>query len=268
MAEPQIHPSAIVSPLAKLADDVVIDAYAIVHDHVEIGVGTTIGAHTIIHDYVRIGAGNLIHSSLVIGGLPQVIGFDATLETWLEIGDNNTLREGVTIHRASKPETVTRIGSNCFLMAFVHIGHDCQLGDHVTMANNVLLGGHVEVGSRVVIGGGTPVHQFVRIGDYAMVGGFTPVRKDVMPFTMFTSVHGLHFRLNSVGLRRNGIKGERFRVVEQAFRQVRAGNKDLGNLEQTEEIVMLQQWLAVKSKRGLSAFQQSRRAGGDEAEDE
>jgi UDP-N-acetylglucosamine acyltransferase len=263
MAAPQIHPSAVVSPLAQLADDVVIDAFAIVHDHVEIGAGTTVGPYTVIHDYVRIGAGNRIHSSLVIGGMPQVIGFDPALETWLEIGDNNTLREGVSIHRASKPETVTRIGSNCFLMAFVHIGHDCQIGDDVTMANNVLLAGHLEVGNRVVIGGGTPVHQFVRIGDLAMVGGFTPVRKDVMPFTMFTSVQGRHFRLNSVGLRRNGIKGDRFRVLEQAFRQVRDGNKDLNNLEQTEEIVMLQQWLAVKSRRGLSAFQMPRRGGDD-----
>ena len=114
MAAPQIHPSAVVSPLAKLADDVVIDAFAIVHDHVEIGADTTVGPYTVIHDYVRIGAGNRIHSSLVIGGLPQVIGFDPALETWLEIGDNNTLREGVSIHRASKPETVTRIGSGCF----------------------------------------------------------------------------------------------------------------------------------------------------------
>ena len=96
-----------------------------------------------------------------------------------------------------------------------------------------------------------------------MVGGFTPVRKDVMPFTMFTSVQGRHFRLNSVGLRRNGIKGDRFRVLEQAFRQVREGNKDLSHLEQTEEIVMLQQWLAVKSRRGLSAFQMPRRGGDD-----
>jgi UDP-N-acetylglucosamine acyltransferase len=266
MATPQIHPSAVVSPLARLADDVVIDAFAIVHDHVEIGAGTTVGPHTIIHDYVRIGAGNTIHSSLVIGGLPQVIGFDPATETWLEIGDNNTLREGMSIHRASKPETPTRIGSGCFIMGYVHIGHDCQIGNGCILSNNTILGGHVEVGNKVVMGGGAAVHQFVRIGDYAMVGGFTPVRKDVMPFTMFTGTNGRHYRLNSVGLRRNGIKGERYRVVEQAFRQVRAGNKDLSRLEQTEEITMLQQWLAVKSKRGLSAFQQSRRAGSDEVD--
>jgi len=266
MAAPRIHPGAVVSPLAKLADDVVIDAFAIVHDHVEIGAGTTVGPHTIIHDYVRIGAGNRIHSSLVIGGLPQVIGFDPGLVTWLEIGDNNTLREAVSIHRASKPETSTRIGNGCFIMGYAHIGHDCQIGDECILSNNTILGGHVEVGNRVVIGGGAAVHQFVRIGDYAMVGGFTPVRKDVMPFTLFTSVYGRHFRLNSVGLRRNGIKGERYRVVEQAFRQVRAGNRDLGNLEQTEEVVMLQQWLAVRSKRGLSAFQLPRHGGGDDAD--
>ncbi len=268
MAAPQIHPSAIVSSLARLADDVVIGAFAIVHDQVEIGTGTTVGPYTVIHDYVRIGAGNSIHSSLVIGGLPQVIGFDPALETWLDIGDNNTLREGVSIHRASKPETTTHVGSGCFIMGYVHIGHDCQIGDNVIMSNNVILGGHVEIGNQVVMGGGTPVHQFVRIGDYAMVGGFTPVRKDVMPFTIFTSVQGRHYKLNTVGLRRNGIKGERYRVLEQAFRQVRAGNKDLSGLEQTDEIVMLQQWLTVKSKRGLSAFQLSRRAGGDEADND
>ena len=266
MAAPRIHPSAVVSPQARLADDVVIDAFAIVRDHVEIGAGTTVGPHTIIHDFVRIGSGNRIHSSLVIGGLPQVIGFDPATETWLEIGDNNTLREGTSIHRASKPEVSTRIGSNCFIMGYLHIGHDCQIGDGCILSNNTILGGHTEVGNKVVMGGAAAVHQFVRIGDYAMVGGFTPVRKDVMPFTMFTGSHGKHFRLNSVGLRRNGIKGERYHVVEQAFRQVRAGNKDLSGLEQTEEIVMLQQWLAVKSKRGLSAFQQSRRAGSEEAD--
>jgi len=254
MPEPSIHPTAIVSPNAKLAEGVAVGPYSIIHDHVEIGANTVIGPHVVIHDYVRMGEENHLHAHAVIGDLPQDISFDMSTESWVEIGDANTLREGFTIHRATVPSTSTRLGSGCYLMTNTHIGHDCNVGDGVIMASGALLGGHVEIGGKVVLGASVAIHQFCHIGQYAMLAGFMPIRKDVMPFTMVAGDPARHYRLNTVGLRRSGIKGDRYRTLEQAFRAVRSGNKSLQGLENTEEVKYLREWLAQDSKRGLSGF--------------
>ena len=253
MAESSIHPTAVVSPQAVLADGVVVEPFAVIHDHVEIGANTVIGPHVVIHDYVRMGAGNRVHAHAVIGDLPQDISFDIATETWVEIGDANSIREGVTIHRATAPATATRLGSSCYVMANTHIGHDCNIGNGVILSS-VALGGHVEIGDKAVLGASTAIHQFCRIGQYAMVAGFLPVRKDVMPYTMVAGDPARHYRLNTVGLRRSGIKGDRYRTLEQAFRAVRSGDKSLPGLENTEEVVYLREWLSRDSKRGLSGF--------------
>jgi len=254
MPEQSIHPTAIVSPNAKLAEGVAVGPYSIIHDHVEIGANTVIGPHVVIHDYVRMGEENHLHAHAVIGDLPQDISFDMSTESWVEIGDANTLREGFTIHRATVPSTSTRLGSGCYLMTNTHIGHDCNVGDGVIMASGALLGGHVEIGGKVVLGASVAIHQFCHIGQYAMLAGFMPIRKDVMPFTMVAGDPARHYRLNTVGLRRSGIKGDRYRTLEQAFRAVRSGNKSLQGLENTEEVKYLREWLAQDSKRGLSGF--------------
>jgi UDP-N-acetylglucosamine acyltransferase len=254
MSDPNIHPTAIVSSSAKLANGVQVGPYAVIHDHVEIGANTAIGPHVVICDYVRLGADNRVHAHAVIGDLPQDISFDPATETWVEIGDGNTLREGVTIHRATSPSTTTRVGSNVYMMAYSHIGHDCRVGDGVIITINTNVGGHVEVGDKAVLGGSVAVHQFCRIGQFAMVAGFIAVRKDVLPYTMIAGDPARHYRLNTVGLRRAGITGERYRRLERAYRALRSGNKSLQGIADSEEIEHLRAWLATDSKRGLSGF--------------
>jgi len=254
MPEPSIHPTAIVSSSAKLAEGVTVGPYSIIHDHVEIGANTVIGPHVVIHDYVRMGAENRLHAHAVIGDLPQDVSFDPSTETWVEIGDANTLRENVTIHRSTSTSKATRLGSNGYLMANTHLGHDCNVGDGVIITINTAIGGHVEVGNNAMIGGSVAVHQFCRIGRNAMIAGFIAVRKDVMPFTMIAGDPARHYRLNTIGLRRSGIKGDRYRMLEKAYRAVKSGDKSLQGLENTVEVEFLRVWLSQESKRGLSGF--------------
>ena len=254
MPEPSIHPTAIVSPNAKLAEGVEVGPYSIIHDHVEIGANTVVGPHVVIHDYVRMGAENRLHAHAAIGDLPQDISFDISTETWVEFGDANIIREGVTVHRATAPSTSTRLGSGCYVMANTHIGHDCTIGDGVILASEALLGGHVEIGDKVVFGASVAIHQFCRIGQYAMLAGFMPIRKDVMPYTMVAGDPARHYRLNTIGLRRSGIKGERYKVLEKAYRAVKSGDKSLQGIEDTAEVQSLREWLAQDSKRGLTGF--------------
>ena len=258
MSKPEIHSTAIVSPHANLADGVVVKHYAVIEDNVDISENCVIGPHAVIHDYVRMGSGNKIHAHAVIGDLAQDTGFDENTKTWVEIGNDNVIREGVTIHRATRAETSTRLGSGGYLMAYAHIAHDCQVGDEVIFSNNICLGGHVEVGDKVVLGGAVVIHQFCRIGSYVMCAGFMAVRKDVMPYTMVAGDPARHYRLNTVGLRRSGIVGERYKLLEKAFREIRSGNWTLQGVDETEEIQQLKKWLAADSKRGLSGFQREK----------
>lgn len=254
MSGPSIHPTAIVSEHARLGDGVVVEPYAIIKDRVEIGDDCVIGPHAVIQDYVRMGSGNRLDPHVILGGLPQDVSFDINSETWVEIGDNNIIRECTTIHRSTKAEKPTRVGSNNYIMGYVHIGHDCTVGDNVIIANYVGLGGHVQLGDRIVMGAAAVVHQFCRIGSFVMVGGFTPIRKDVLPYTMIAGDPASHYRLNTVGLRRNGIKGDAYRALEQAYRAIKAGDRSLEGIENTGQIEHLKAWLAAESRRGLSSF--------------
>lgn len=254
MSKPSIHPTAIVSPKAILAEGIVVEPFVIIHDHVEIGANSRIGPHCVIHDYVRMGANNCVHAHAVIGDLPQDISFNPSTETWVEIGDGNTFRENVTIHRSTSSSKATRLGSNGYLMANTHLGHDCNVGDGVIITINSAIGGHVEIGNNAMIGGSVAVHQFCRVGRNAMIAGFIAVRKDVLPFSMIAGDPARHYRLNTVGLRRSGIKGDRYRVLEKAYRRVRSGDKSLQGFDNTEEVEYLRDWLSEESKRGLSGF--------------
>jgi UDP-N-acetylglucosamine acyltransferase len=252
VAPTSIHRTAIVAAGARLGAGVEVGPYAVIEDDVEIGDECRIGPHAVIHRQVRLGARNRIHAHAVIGGSPQDLSFKDA-DTWLVIGDDNIVREGVTIHRATRTETPTRIGSHCFLMAYAHVAHDCQLGDGVILTNNVNLGGHVEVGDDCMLGGGAGVHQFVRIGAQAMVSAHALLRKDALPFTLVGGEPVRHYRLNTVGLRRRGITGERYQALEQAFRALREAT-DLGAVPATPEIELLRSWLARPSKRGILGF--------------
>lgn len=250
----EIHPTAIVSSQAQIGKNVVIKPYVIIESDVVIGDNCVIGAHSVIQRYTKLGSNNHLDTHVVLGGLPQDVSFDIKSETWLEIGDNNIFREFTMVHRSTNTEKPTRIGSGNYIMGHVHIGHDCTVGDNNTLANYVGLGGHVELGNKIVMGAGAKAHQFSRIGSYTMVGATTTATKDILPFTLVKGDPAKHYKLNSVGLRRNGIKGAQFTAVEKAFRSIRLGNKELSGFESTPEIEYLQSWLGAKSKRGLSSF--------------
>lgn len=252
MTDTQRHPTAIIASGAELADDVQVGPYAVIEDRVSIGAGSVIGPHAVIHSHARIGARNRIHAHAVIADAPQDHAYSGE-ETWVEIGDDNIIREGVTIHRSTSLERPTRIGSKCFLMAFSHVAHDCQVGDAVTLVTYAGLAGHVEAGAGAIIGGGAAIHQFCRIGSSAIVGGLSGVLKDILPYTMAQGIPAVHYRLNSVGLKRAGVKGPRYRVLEQAFRELRAGSKPDFD-EETPELQLLKEWLEAKSKRGVAGY--------------
>lgn len=255
-----IHDTAVVDPGARLGAGVRIGPYAVIGDDVEIGSGTTIGPHAVIHPHVRLGSDNAVHAHAVLGDLPQDVAFGGE-PTRLEIGDRNRIRENVTVHRASQPDRVTRIGCDCFLMAGAHVAHDCRVGDRVILTNNVLLAGVVEVGDGANLGGAAVVHQFCRIGALAMVGGFAGVGQDVLPYAMVHGIPACHFRLNTIGLRRAGVKGDRYGALETAFRALRAGDRELGEAPDTPEVAHLRAWLAAPSKRGLAAWTRPRGGG-------
>jgi UDP-N-acetylglucosamine acyltransferase len=263
MANPKIHPTAIISSGAKLGADVEIGPYAVIESDVEIGSGSVIGPHAVIHGRTRIGARNRIHAHAILGDIPQHLAFKTDDQTFLVIGDDNIFREAVTVHRAYHPGGMTRIGSHCFLMAGSHVGHDSILGNHVILTNGALVGGHATIGDRTVLGGNVGVHQFVRIGPYVMVGAHTLLRKDALPYCMISGEPARHYRLNSIGLRRNGINGDKYKALEQAFRRLRAG-ADLDGIGETEEMHFLRDWLQQPSKRGLSSFVQKRNIADDE----
>ncbi len=252
---PNIHPTTVISPKAEIDTNVKIGPYCVVDDHVTIGSGTEIGPQCVLHSFVKLGKGNQLHSQVVLGGLPQDLSFTGE-ETWVEIGNQNIIRENCTVHRSTNPDVPTRIGSNCYLMSYSHVAHDCQLGDEVVLTAYVGLSGHIEIGNKANLGGHVGTHQFIRIGTLSMVAGYTPVRKDVMPFCLLGGDPVRHYRLNTIGLRRAGIKGERYRKLEQAFRRMREG-EDVENLSGTPEIDHLRDWVLAPSKRGIYGFLQA-----------
>jgi len=249
----KIHPTAYVAQGAVLADNVTVGPFAVIESEVVIGANCRIGAHAVIQPYVNMGAGNIVHPQVVLGDMPQDTNFKPETVSWLHIGDHNVFREGFTAHRASVEQAVTRIGSGGYFMNNSHVAHDCIIGDKVIFANNVAIGGFVAVGNNVFLGGNVVAHQFCRIGAYAIVQGTTGLNMDVIPFTLVGGRPARHFRLNTLGLRRAGIVGERYQVLEAAFRLLRA-KQPLEGLKETSELLQLKAWLTAKSKRGLHGF--------------
>lgn len=248
-----VHPSAYIAPGAILGANVSVGPFAVIEDGAVIGANSQIGAHAVVHGHVRMGEANVLHPHAVLGGLPQDLGFDPNTETWLDIGDNNAFREGFTAHRATKAGQSTRIGSGCYFMNNSHVAHDCSVGDNTIFANNVAIGGHVHVGKNVFMGGAVVVHQFCRVGSYAIVQGTTGINMDVIPFMLIGGRPAKHYRLNIVGLRRAGIVGENYKVLSSAFRLLK-NKKSLDELQITEELQYLKDWLSAESKRGLHGF--------------
>jgi UDP-N-acetylglucosamine acyltransferase len=209
--------TAIVSSDAKLGSNVIIGPYAVIERDTDIGDDCEIRAHVVVKRFTSIGAANTLHEGAVLGGEPQDVGYVDCI-SYLLIGSNNRIREGVTIHRGTEPESVTSVGSGCFIMANAHVAHNCKVGDGVIIANNVALAGHVDVGDQVFISGGVVVHQFCRIGRLAMIGGNSKIVQDCLPFVTTDGVPGRARGLNLIGLRRAGVKSSEIRTLKAAYR--------------------------------------------------
>jgi UDP-N-acetylglucosamine acyltransferase len=216
-----LHPSAIIAPTAVLAPDAEVGAFAIIEDGVGIGAGCRVAPHAQILRGVRMGSRNFVDRGAVIGGNPQSLGFDSSLPTQVIIGDDNTFREHVTVHRGATADGATRIGNGNFFMAGCHIGHDAVVGDQTVLANNVLIAGHVTVGDRCFLGGASVFHQFVRIGELAMVQGNSGFSKDVPPYCIGFRVNRVE-GLNVVGLRRAGFDNAVRLELKRAWMAVRS----------------------------------------------
>ncbi len=200
----KVHPLSFVHPKAELADDVEVGPFCYVEADVVIGPGSTLDSHATVKSGTRMGARNFVAQGAVLGGDPQDRKYGGE-PTFLEIGDGNVFREYVTVHRATGEGNATRVGSDCYIMAYCHLGHNVTLQDHVTLANNVGLSGHVTIESLVTFGGMVGVHQFVRVGKVAMVGGMSRVARDVPPFSLISGMEQEVLDINAVGLRRLGI---------------------------------------------------------------
>ena len=216
---PRIHPTAMVSDDAKLADDVEIGAYALIGAQVTIGAGTMVGPYTRIEGPTAIGERNQFFGHASIGSPPQDLKYQGET-TSLTIGDDNVVREFVTLNRGTQGGGgVTTIGSHNFFMAYSHVAHDCHVGSHTVFANCATLAGHVEVGDYATIGAFSAVHQFCRVGEHAFIGGGTMCTQDVLPYAKTVSPRdNQSFGINTIGLERKGVSKESIDALQRAYR--------------------------------------------------
>jgi UDP-N-acetylglucosamine acyltransferase len=213
----QIHPTAIVAPGARLADDVVIGPYCVIGEHVVLGQGVSLKSHIVIDGRTTIGERTRIFPFASIGHEPQDLKYKGEPSS-LEIGHDNTIREHVTINPGTEGGgMVTRVGNHCLLMVGAHVAHDCQVGDHVILVNNATLSGHVVMEDYAILGGLSAVHQFVRIGQHAMIGGMSGVERDVIPYGMVMGDRARLSGLNIVGMQRRGFTRDDIQVLRNAY---------------------------------------------------
>jgi len=262
-----IHPTAIVNPKAELGANVKIGPYCVIDADVKIGDNTCVGPHVTILPFTTIGPGCTICANAVLGDLPQDLAFKADTISYVRVGANCTIREGVTIHRGTKPETETVVGDECFLMVNSHVAHNCRLSNNVILINGALLAGYVEVAERAIISGNAVVHQFCRIGKLAMLSGGSALSKDLPPFCTVRNSRNRIAGMNVVGLRRAGFGApDRLSIkrafhtlyqsglnVSQATAKIRAASPAGAVLEFCEFI--------EQSKRGICRFEGQANAG-------
>ena len=226
VAPPEVHPTALIDPSAELAPGVVVGPYSIVGPGVRVGARTRIGSHVLIERDTTVGEECTIHQGAVLGTDPQDLKYMGE-PTVLVVGDRTVIREYATLNRGTIASGVTRVGSDCMLMAYTHVAHDCHLGNHVILSNAVNMAGHVSIGDWAIVGGLTPIHQFVRIGAHAFVGGATRVAKDVPPYVKAAGSPMELYGLNSVGLQRRGIPDDVRRELKRAYRLFFASNHNV-----------------------------------------
>lgn len=212
-----IHPSAIVSPKAELADDVTVGPFTIIEDDVVVGKGTRIASSAVIASGARLGENVTIAVGAVIGTQPQDLKFKGE-KTVANIGDNTTIREYATVNRGTAESGHTSVGKNCLLMAYSHCGHDCHLGNNVIMGNCATLAGHVEIHDFAILSGVLPVHQFVKIGTHSIIGGGFRVPQDICPYALVAGYPLKVSGINKIGLQRRGFAPETIKAIKQAFK--------------------------------------------------
>src|SRR5215469_15415020 len=214
---PQIHPTAVVAPAARLAENVVIGPYCVVGENVTLGPRITLRSHAVVDGRTTIGEGTRLFPFASIGLEPQDLKYRGE-KSELIIGRNNTIREYVTMNPGTEGGgMVTRVGDNCLFMAGAHVAHDCQIGNHVILVNHATLGGHVIIEDYAVLGGLSAVHQFVRIGRHAMIGGMSGVERDVIPYGQVMGERARLTGLNIIGMQRRGFSRDDINGLRNAY---------------------------------------------------
>jgi UDP-N-acetylglucosamine acyltransferase len=248
--------SIYIHPSSKIGKNVEIGDNSYIGEDVIIGDNTKIGRNVIIEGPCKIGKNNVIFHNVVIGLEPQDFKYKGE-KTYVEIGDNNIIREFVSIHKSTGEGNKTIIGNNNYIMAYAHIAHNCKIGDGAIIVNSVQLAGHVEIGDYAYVSGLVGVHQFTRIGAYSIVSGMSRINQDVLPFSMVEGNPAYLVGINLVGLRRRGFSEERIRIISQAFKFIRDPKLNLKDalneikkLPQNEDIKMLIEFIE-SSKRGV-----------------
>lgn len=234
VTESLIHPSAVIDPSAEIEPGVSIGPFCVVGKNVRLGSGTVLHPHAVIEHNTRVGSYCEIFPGAIIGGRPQDLKYNDE-DTYLEIGDFNTLRECVTIHRATGEGNVTRLGSHNMIMAYVHIGHNCQIGSHITLASYAGVSGHVDIEDHVNVGGLTGIHQGCRIGTLAMLGGFSKITQNIPPYMLVDGNPAREYDINKIGLRRAGISPKVRGELKQAYRLIYRSNLNMSQALDTIE---------------------------------
>jgi UDP-N-acetylglucosamine acyltransferase len=257
----RIHPSAVVDPQAELAGDVEVGPLAVIDGPVRIAAGTRVLAQAHLCGHTEIGPHCVIHPFAAIGGLPQDVAHTGE-RSFVRVGARTVIREGVTIHRGTTPESVTAVGSDCMLMANSHVAHNCRVGDHVVLVNGVLLAGHVQVGDHAVLGGSCGVHQFCRIGEFTMIGGLTAITQDAAPFMSYIN-RSECIGVNRVGLRRNGFSraaitelAELHHELFRSRRSLRSAAEECATRVKTDAGKRLLEFVRADSRRGIAGVGQ------------
>jgi len=253
-----IHPSAIISPQAKLDNNVSVGPFSIISGQVCIGADTKIGAHCVIEGNTTIGKNCEIFTGAVVGSRPQDLKFKGE-KVFLEIGNNNIIREYCTLNPGTAEGSKTEVGNDNLLMAYSHVAHDCHVGNGCILANNSTLAGHVSIEDKAVIGGIVAIHQFVRIGMLAIIGGCSKVVQDIPPFSTCDGHPARIFGLNLIGLRRKGISHDAIKKIDQAFKLIfnsglsakHALERVEKEIEKTQEVDYLINFVK-SSERGLT----------------
>jgi UDP-N-acetylglucosamine acyltransferase len=214
-----IHSFTSIHPDARLSADVQVDPFTMIHKNVEIGAGTWIGSNVTIMEGARIGKNCRIFPGAVISADPQDLKFDGE-ETTVQIGDNTTIREFVTIHRGTRDRWTTKVGNNCMILAYSHIAHDCIIGDNCILSNNSQVAGHVVLGDWVILGGMCAIHQFVKVGSHVFLGGGSLVGKDIPPYIKAARMPLSYSGVNSVGLKRRGFTIDKINHILDIYRVI------------------------------------------------